>query len=74
MLDRFRMEAQESNNDEIVLVAEEGDVRVTAKVPCDLLDRAAGRPMPTFRERLKFSVRNLAPLAVIVQRKFSAGE
>jgi hypothetical protein len=74
MLDRFRVEAQESNNDEIVLVAEEGDVRVTAKVPCDLLDRVAGSPLPTFRDRLEFSVRNLTELAAIVQRKFTAGE
>lgn len=37
MLDGFRIEARESNNDEIVLLAEEGDIRITAKIPCALI-------------------------------------
>ena len=74
MLDRFRVEVLESNNDEIVLRAEDDDVRVTAKIPCGILDRAAGEPLATFNERIAFSERNLNAFARLVERKFNAGE
>ena len=74
MLNRLRVEPRESNNDEIVLLAEEGEIRVTAKIPCSLIDRLSAIPLTTFRERLDLISRNLAALGAVIQSKFSAGQ
>jgi hypothetical protein len=55
-------------------LAEERDVRVTARIPCAIIDRVSTSPLSTFEERLHLSSRNLAALAAVVQMKFSAGQ
>ena len=74
MLDGFRIEARELNNDEIVLLAEEGDIRISAKIPCALIDRLSATPPVTFNDRLDVMRRNLVVFAAIVQEKFNAGQ
>jgi hypothetical protein len=74
MLDQFRIEALESNNEAIVIRAEDGAIRVTAKIPCDILDKSAANPVHAFTDRIDLAGRNLETLAAIVRKKFRAGQ
>jgi hypothetical protein len=74
MLDGFRIEPRESNNDEVVILADEGEVHVIAKIPCRFIDRISPDPLSNLGERIDFISRNLGPVSLIVQRKFNAGE